>query len=204
MQDSICWLTESVPNNNTSSVPESEITLVVKGGGCDSEAGSAGLPDDRAGAVEEAEVSIREEVKGAPRIDRGAGATRLPDGEAGEGDAGDVGTGVFGVGDEGEGEVSTWGLPGGCVAVGSEDGARPWKDVCRMEGFEEKEDKKTKERVGCHSFFYGVHLGERISEKKRKSKNRERYIERERGEMSLVFCCSKRGRKRRRLLTNKV
>lgn len=118
MQDGICWITESVPNN-TSSVPENEITLVVKGGGCDAESGSAGLPDDRAGAVEEAEVSVREEVKGAPRIDR---VPRLPDWEAGEGDAGDVGTGIIGVGDDGEGEVSTWGFPGG-AAVGSEGGA---------------------------------------------------------------------------------
>lgn len=204
MQDGICWITESVPNNNTSSVPESEITLVVKGGGCDAKAGSAGLPDYRAGAVEEAEVSVREEVKGAPRIDRGGGDTRLPDGEAGEGDASDVGTGVIGVGDEGEGEVSTWGLPGGCVVVGSEGGAWPWKDVCRIEGFEEKEEKKRKQRDGCHFFIYGVHLGETISEKKRKRKKREREIERERGEMFEVFCRSERGEERRRLLTKKV
>lgn len=137
------------------------------------------MPDDSAGAIEEAEVSVREEVKGAPRIDRGP---RLPDGEAGEGDACDVGTGVIRVDDEGEGEVSTWGLPGGCAAVGSEGGAWPcWKDVCRIEGFEEEEEeKKTKERVGCHFLFFFPSIGffwvraEGISEKQRKRKKRER------------------------------
>lgn len=63
MQDGICWISESVPNSNRASVLESEITLVVEGRGRDSEASGVRLPDDGAGAIEEAEIAVRLELK---------------------------------------------------------------------------------------------------------------------------------------------
>lgn len=119
LHQSVRGVFEGLPHSGRG-VAEDEVAQLVDLGGADAEVRGVGLPDDGAGAVEEAEVAGGGELEGGGGVDGGGGGDPERGGGVGDGEA--VGGGGGGGGEEAEEEGGVGGRPGRGGRVGGAEG----------------------------------------------------------------------------------